>query len=111
MPSSKYMKVPTTPAGAAGGSTNISADSAGSMDDRTSGDLAVTVGSINNGIPSADSSQQLIADTESATSIHTSNSRQYNGNGGVQYSEWFAMFVLCFVNLINYMDRYTIAGK
>lgn len=25
--------------------------------------------------------------------------------------EWFAMFVLCFVNLINYMDRFTIAGK
>lgn len=25
--------------------------------------------------------------------------------------EWFTVFVLCYVNLINYMDRFTIAGK
>lgn len=25
--------------------------------------------------------------------------------------EWIAVFILCFVNLINYMDRFTIAGK
>ncbi|KAL3273741.1 hypothetical protein HHI36_015169 [Cryptolaemus montrouzieri] len=24
--------------------------------------------------------------------------------------EWIAIFILCFVNLINYMDRFTIAG-
>lgn len=29
----------------------------------------------------------------------------------VKFREWVAVFVLCFVNLINYMDRFTIAGK
>ncbi|KAL7294316.1 hypothetical protein TKK_0012327 [Trichogramma kaykai] len=38
-----------------------------------------------------------------------------NNNDGsslksVKTSEWIAVFVLCFVNLINYMDRFTIAG-
>ncbi|XP_023030501.1 lysolipid transporter protein spinster isoform X1 [Leptinotarsa decemlineata] len=28
----------------------------------------------------------------------------------VTFREWVAVFVLCFVNLINYMDRFTIAG-
>jgi len=26
-------------------------------------------------------------------------------------SQWFTVIVLCFVNLINYMDRFTIAGE
>lgn len=26
-------------------------------------------------------------------------------------SQWVTVLILCFVNLINYMDRYTIAGK
>lgn len=25
--------------------------------------------------------------------------------------QWFTVGVLCFINLINYMDRFTIAGK
>lgn len=25
--------------------------------------------------------------------------------------QWIAIFILCFVNLINYMDRFTIAGQ
>lgn len=29
----------------------------------------------------------------------------------VKFREWIAVLILCFVNLINYMDRYTIAGK
>ncbi|XP_011506469.1 PREDICTED: protein spinster isoform X2 [Ceratosolen solmsi marchali] len=37
-----------------------------------------------------------------------------NSNGAslrsVTVREWVAVFVLCFVNLINYMDRFTIAG-
>ena len=24
---------------------------------------------------------------------------------------WISVLILCFINLINYMDRYTIAGK
>lgn len=118
MPATKYMTVPTTSDGATAATTDggHSAES-GTMDHTNDdGDLAVATmgGSINSGggggIKSTDSSQQLIGDSESAAST-TSNSRQYNGNAGVLYSEWFAMFVLCFVNLINYMDRYTIAGK
>jgi hypothetical protein len=26
-------------------------------------------------------------------------------------AQWLTVFVLCYVNLINYMDRFTIAGK
>ena len=29
----------------------------------------------------------------------------------VTTSQWVTVLILCFVNLINYMDRYTIAGK
>lgn len=103
MPSQKYMKVPT-PAVTSGMET--------SPGDGIDG-IVANSGISGSGIPSTDSSQHLIADTESASSINTSvsNSRQYNGTGSVQYAEWFAMIVLCFVNLINYMDRFTIAGK
>lgn len=34
-----------------------------------------------------------------------------NGSGGVSATAWFTVGVLCFVNLINYMDRFTIAGE
>lgn len=100
MPSQRYMKVPTPPV--------ISG-----METSPSDGNDIPAPGSGTGIPSTDSSQHLIADTESASSINTSvsNSRQYNGTGSVQYAEWFAMFVLCFVNLINYMDRFTIAGE
>lgn len=29
----------------------------------------------------------------------------------VKLREWVAVLILCFVNLINYMDRFTIAGE
>lgn len=29
----------------------------------------------------------------------------------VKFREWIAVLILCFVNLINYMDRFTIAGE
>lgn len=29
----------------------------------------------------------------------------------VKFREWIIVFILCFVNLINYMDRFTIAGE
>lgn len=85
-----------------------------------------------NGISSTNSSQQLMnADTDSVTASgsvissidgedggidvtkrpSSQNSHQYNGIASITYSEWFAVGVLCFVNLINYMDRFTIAGK
>jgi hypothetical protein len=30
---------------------------------------------------------------------------------GISAGEWLTIIVLCYVNLINYMDRFTIAGK
>lgn len=80
---------------------------------------------------STNSSQQLMnADAESVNAMgsvmssidgddmnddskrpNSRNSHQYNGLSSITYSEWFAVGVLCFVNLINYMDRFTIAGK
>lgn len=85
-----------------------------------------------NGFSSTNSSQQLMnADTDSVTASgsvissiegddsgidvtkrpSSQNSHQYNGIASITYSEWFAVGVLCFVNLINYMDRFTIAGE
>lgn len=29
----------------------------------------------------------------------------------VSVSDWLTVGILCFVNLINYMDRFTVAGK
>lgn len=29
----------------------------------------------------------------------------------ISVSDWITVSVLCFVNLINYMDRFTIAGE
>lgn len=73
-------------------------------------------------IPLADSSQQLIVDSSIGGSVGElgsetqRNHRQLYGASStlrarISPGEWFAMFVLCFVNLINYMDRFTIAGK
>lgn len=62
------------------------------------------------GLPSTESSQQLMTDSVSIDSRRR-NSRQYAGFGGISATEWFTVLVLCFVNLINYMDRFTIAGE
>lgn len=84
-------------------------------------------------LPSTNSSQQLMSgDSESVTaSIAGSSSidgraasnasldkrpssrtsHQYDGLSSITLQEWFTVSVLCFVNLINYMDRFTIAGE
>lgn len=83
--------------------------------------------------PSTNSSQQLMSgDSESVSASvgaastvdgesgscndlnkrpSSRNSHQYDGISSIKATEWFTVFVLCFVNLINYMDRFTIAGK
>lgn len=66
--------------------------------------------SVERGLPSTDSSQQLMGDSDSNGSDRRA-SRQYAGFGGISRTEWFTVLVLCFVNLINYMDRFTIAGE
>lgn len=70
-------------------------------------------------IPSTHSSQQLVgADAESVLSDDAKSlsrrGRQVPESGGfrsVSSKEWFTVGVLCFINLINYMDRFTIAGE
>jgi MFS transporter, Spinster family, sphingosine-1-phosphate transporter len=71
-------------------------------------------------IPSTHSSQQLMSpDAESVLTEEDAKSlsrrnRQVDtsaGFGSVGLKEWFTVGVLCFINLINYMDRFTIAGK
>jgi hypothetical protein len=70
-------------------------------------------------IPSTHSSQQLMnADAESVLTEEDAKSlsrrtRQSEtlGFSSVSKSQWFTVGVLCFINLINYMDRFTIAGE
>lgn len=75
------------------------------------------------GIPSNNSHQQLMSAVEdndsglestaasSLVSIPGERSKMQASCGGVTLSQWVTMAILCFVNLINYMDRYTIAGE
>lgn len=66
------------------------------------------------GLPSNSSNQQLMSGDESDNSVG------YAGDSvppspqerqTVSRKEWITVAVLCFVNLINYMDRFTVAGK
>ncbi|XP_055849846.1 protein spinster isoform X1 [Episyrphus balteatus] len=65
------------------------------------------------GIASAYSSQKLMP-TDSNSNSSEENMLQpvriANTRSSVSCMEWFTVGVLCFVNLINYMDRFTIAG-
>lgn len=70
-------------------------------------------------IPSTHSSQQLMSDAESVLTEEDTKSigrrsRQSESAttlSGISSKEWFTVAVLCFINLINYMDRFTIAGE
>ncbi|CAH2096252.1 unnamed protein product [Euphydryas editha] len=60
------------------------------------------------------SNQQLVinGDNESATALlHEKQSRRQDNLSDVTFIEYMTVGVLCFVNLINYMDRFTLAGK
>ncbi|XP_037949764.1 protein spinster isoform X2 [Teleopsis dalmanni] len=64
------------------------------------------------GLPSTHSSQQLVGSESSDNSdVRIMNAtRNTNRFLRVTHSAAFTVGVLCFVNLINYMDRFTIAG-
>lgn len=83
-------------------------------------------------IPSSQSSAQLIRNNlgNSVSSVENENDNDVEnvvdkrpgsrsrldssarvGYSSVSSKEWFTVAVLCFINLINYMDRFTIAGK
>jgi len=66
------------------------------------------------------SSQALMKDHEVASVRHnvSEESIEFKGQGQkvkspnyVSRADWITLIILTFVNLINYMDRYTIAGK
>lgn len=68
-------------------------------------------------IPSTHSSQHLMSpDAESVITEEDQKSLRRRSEvelsfNSVTSSQWFTVAVLCFINLINYMDRFTIAGK
>lgn len=70
-------------------------------------------------IPSTQSSQHLMSpDAESVITEEDRKSLRRRNSEVVQLtfssvtsSQWFTVAVLCFINLINYMDRFTIAGE
>ncbi|KAL1140201.1 hypothetical protein AAG570_000133 [Ranatra chinensis] len=66
------------------------------------------------GIPSNVSQQYLMQECEGAENGHNLNSRSdrlSRMTSGVTMKQWITVIILCYVNLINYMDRYTIAGR
>lgn len=67
------------------------------------------------GITPNTSNQQLIinnGDNDSSTTLLQSKpARRRDDIREVTLMEYFTVGILCFVNLINYMDRFTIAGK
>lgn len=89
----------------------------------TSSDTRSTMAQVVSNIPSTHSSQQLMqADTDSvnysASDVEDQEqqkalNRETNTDSfrSISSKEWFTVGVLCFINLINYMDRFTIAGE
>lgn len=49
--------------------------------------------------------RHLSGDDDGSVTVSSSST------GRVSRTAWFTVIVLCFVNLINYMDRFTIAGR
>lgn len=65
------------------------------------------------GITPNTSNQQLVinSDNESATALlQEKQARRRTNLSDVTVTEYMTIGILCFVNLINYMDRYTLAG-
>lgn len=63
-------------------------------------------------VPNSTSSHQLIDDDESVNSRQPIQSQiSERSLKTITRTEWTTVLILCFINLINYMDRYTMAGK
>lgn len=93
-----------------------------------SDDPAMSV-NVPSGLPTSQSSTQLIrsnlGDSQSVLDENVEgdnksvsvgrrsrlSSESRSTYGSVTSKEWFTVAVLCFINLINYMDRFTIAGE
>ena len=67
-------------------------------------------------IPQNESHEQLVtAAYESRCTSTASNGSDENADDqtlrNVKLRDWIAIFILSFINLINYMDRFTLAGE
>lgn len=64
-------------------------------------------------LPSNNSNQQLMDDDSDGleTRAPSINSESPKSFRTVTKTQWITVAVLCYVNLINYMDRFTMAGK
>ena len=66
------------------------------------------------GIPPNISQQHLMNEydgVEAAGNVQQRRARDVKVQQRVTLRQWVTVGVLCFVNLINYMDRYTVAGE
>ncbi|VVC89310.1 unnamed protein product [Leptidea sinapis] len=65
-----------------------------------------------NSITPNTSNQQLVinGDNDSATALLQERQGRRNTLREVSFKEYMTVGILCFINLINYMDRFTIAG-
>lgn len=112
MPNLKYQKVNQT--GEEGGNSSTeNMDNPAMSRISTSEDLGGIIGPAN--FPSTHSSQQLMASDNDSICEEQKNTQdqrtEEGGFGTVKYKEWICVITLCFINLINYMDRFTIAGE
>lgn len=66
-----------------------------------------------NSITPNTSNQQLVinGDNDSATALLQEKQARRENLRDVTFVEYMTVFILCYVNLINYMDRFTLAGK
>lgn len=63
------------------------------------------------GITTNHSHQQLMSDSDSADVSSNEPKNSPITLKDVPMKQWITVVILCFVNLINYMDRFTIAGE
>lgn len=72
------------------------------------------------GIPQNNSHQHLMNDDDVDSAVppltssnlsDSSGAKRTNVETGITKRQIVTVVILCYVNLINYMDRYTIAGK
>ncbi|XP_030557907.1 protein spinster isoform X1 [Drosophila novamexicana] len=102
-----YQPLPTAAAAMDNPAMSNSSSSSGSNDD-----VAALAQS---GLPATYSSQQLVSsDSDSMERRHLRGNSIVDEPGSrlarMGHFQWFTVATLCFVNLINYMDRFTIAG-
>ncbi|XP_017839195.1 protein spinster isoform X2 [Drosophila busckii] len=108
-----YQPLPTAVAAMDNPAMSNSSSSSGSNDD--------VAGLAPSGLPATYSSQQLVSSDsdsmEERQRLRGGDNIIINAPEGrpsclrsIGHSQWFTVGVLCFVNLINYMDRFTIAG-